>query len=866
MKRKVLGGLFAFLLSILVWNRDGITANAEEYTYQDKQVETPEGTQTVKQWYVGPWGDRQESEGPIGLSNEELKWTPINILTAPDEETAEWLKNLSGTLGCYFTFALPDDVTVQIGTPENPISKEEYIYSTVTVNSGTVNVYGDLEGIDLQLDWSGALVRNLNVYGDVKNVSIGWTDTVGGSYAPIDGSVYVDGNVEKVQWVKSTQAEDHGQYDLFFKGFVGDATITGTLGGGVIKEVIWDEALLTNVWYDSGIIGSCEAGTFQMTDGVLASNVPVEEKEPEVQEYTFQYSCHPGGQQGEPNYWQRTGYVKETGDYAFTQEWEQSKIPADSDVSIYGVSQPVIMEQNLQTLSVHNSGQHTQKGTPVNITLKGNVQWLSLDIYRFSPFTVNVEGTVENAEVIYRYSPTCNVNVTGGVEGRWSFMTGKSASMVGDFTVPAGVSMITNGVWDASLVYHNVFMGNPTPYEVELHFPNFQAINAALADEDLNREITVTTVDGEKTLQKESAVNLESTSAEALAEAAQKEEMAIALEDLEELLAETAKEVLSTETVCGMDITLGTHYVDVSTGELYTNDPNYATEEITQLAAGNSIPFTIHIPEDSYDESKVYTVIREHDNGDGTVSMDVLETTREGDKVTFNSDKFSTFMVVAAEVEEKEADPTPIPPTSTPEATPEPSPEPTPAPTPEPTPAPTPESAPVSTPAPSPEPTQEPVVESNSYSAPAAVLRMGTTQREAVRWLQTELVQAGYQLEVDGMFGRGTRAALMDYQLRHGLAVDGICGKMTINVMLNDNGSGQAASYPVPTRIVRAGTGRQTDVLWLQTKLKKAGYQLTIDGKFGPRTRAALMDYQLRHGLVIDGICGPKTIESMLAL
>ena len=91
MKRKVLGGLFAFLLSILVWNGDSITANAEEYTYQDKQVETSEGTQTVKQWYVGPWDDRQESEGPIGLSNEELKGTPINILSAPDEETTEWL-------------------------------------------------------------------------------------------------------------------------------------------------------------------------------------------------------------------------------------------------------------------------------------------------------------------------------------------------------------------------------------------------------------------------------------------------------------------------------------------------------------------------------------------------------------------------------------------------------------------------------------------------------------------------------------------------------------------------------------------------------------------------------------------------------
>lgn len=850
MKIKVLGGLFAFLLGILVWNGDSMTVNAEEYTYQDKQVETPEGIQTVKQWYTGTWDNRVESaEGPLGLSNEELNWTPINILTAPDEETAEWLKNLSGTLGCYFTFALPDDVTVQIGTPENPISREEYVYSTITVQGGTVNVYGDLEGIDLQRNGSGATVRNLNVYGDVKNVSIGWFDPVGDSYAPIDGSVYVDGNVEKVQWVKSTQAEDHGQYDLFFKGFVGDATITGTLGGGVIKKVIWDEALLANVWYDSGIIGSCEAGIFQMTDGVLESGVPVEKKEPEVQEYTFKYSCHPGSQQGDANVWQRTGYVKETGDYAFTQNWEQSRIPADSYVSIYGVTQPVVMEQDLQTLYMHNSGQHTPKGTPVNISLKGDVQRLSLDIYRYSPFTVNVEGSVETAEILYRYSPTCNVSVTGGIEdARWSHMTGKSASAVGDFTVGANVSMITNGVWNSDLVYHNVLLSNPTPYEVEIPFPNFRAINDALDDADLNREITVETADGEKTLQKESTVNMAGTTDEALAEVEQKEEMAGALEQLIAFLKEKVEEVLSTETVCGMDITLGTYYLDVDSGELYTDDPNYAAEEITELAEGNSIPFTIIIPEDSFDENKEYNVIREHRNPDGSVRMDVLETTRDGKKVSFHSDKFSTFVVVAAEVEKKQDTPAPSP-------TPTPIPEPSPAPAPEPTPAPA------------------PVVNTNPYQAPATVIRTGSTQRDAVLWLQTELKAAGYQLAVDGLFGRGTRAALMDYQLRHGLAVDGICGKMTVKALLNDGSVASAPaascdganSYPAPTRIIRIGQGSRTEVRWLQTELVQAGYQLAVDGLFGPGTRAALMDYQLRHGLAIDGVCGPKTIQSMLA-
>ena len=146
------------------------------------------------------------------------------------------------------------------------------------------------------------------------------------------------------------------------------------------------------------------------------------------------------------------------------------------------------------------------------------------------------------------------------------------------------------------------------------------------------------------------------------------------------------------------------------------------------------------------------------------------------------------------------------------------------------------------------------------------MLKIGSQQREAVKWLQTELIQAGYTISVDGIFGRNTRLALMDYQLRHGLQVDGICGNMTINSLLHDNVSMTSGknNYPVPRGIVKAGGGRRIEVFWLQTELSEAGYQLAIDGIFGSGTKAALMDYQLRNGLIVDGICGPKTIQNML--
>lgn len=50
---------------------------------------------------------------------------------------------------------------------------------------------------------------------------------------------------------------------------------------------------------------------------------------------------------------------------------------------------------------------------------------------------------------------------------------------------------------------------------------------------------------------------------------------------------------------------------------------------------------------------------------------------------------------------------------------------------------------------------------------------------EGVRWLQWELVEAGYKIDIDGEFGNQTEEALKAFQTSCKISADGICGKIT---------------------------------------------------------------------------------------
>lgn len=69
----------------------------------------------------------------------------------------------------------------------------------------------------------------------------------------------------------------------------------------------------------------------------------------------------------------------------------------------------------------------------------------------------------------------------------------------------------------------------------------------------------------------------------------------------------------------------------------------------------------------------------------------------------------------------------------------------------------------------------------------------------AVTKLQTTLNEHGYDLNVDGIFGEKTQAAVRDYQEKYGLKLDGIAGKETWGSLMAQNdrvqGSSRASGY-----------------------------------------------------------------------
>lgn len=108
--------------------------------------------------------------------------------------------------------------------------------------------------------------------------------------------------------------------------------------------------------------------------------------------------------------------------------------------------------------------------------------------------------------------------------------------------------------------------------------------------------------------------------------------------------------------------------------------------------------------------------------------------------------------------------------------------------------------------------------------------------------------------QIDGVFGPVTRNAVIAFQEGEGIAADGIIGDATWKRMPAD---------PDTPVLRRGSTG--SAVRGLQKGLLKFGGAGAptdpgpADGDFGPRTEAAVKEYQAQQALQNDGVVGPRT-------
>jgi len=131
-----------------------------------------------------------------------------------------------------------------------------------------------------------------------------------------------------------------------------------------------------------------------------------------------------------------------------------------------------------------------------------------------------------------------------------------------------------------------------------------------------------------------------------------------------------------------------------------------------------------------------------------------------------------------------------------------------------------------------------------------------------VQALQAELRRRGATITADGVFGPATRTAVEQFQRQQGIAVDGIVGPQTWG-RLRSGPSPTPPSPPPPSGqrllLLTNPMMRGDDVRTLQEALRRQGATITVDGVFGPATRAAVEQFQRQQGLAVDGIVGPQT-------
>ncbi|MCA9716928.1 MAG: peptidoglycan-binding protein [Myxococcales bacterium] len=157
---------------------------------------------------------------------------------------------------------------------------------------------------------------------------------------------------------------------------------------------------------------------------------------------------------------------------------------------------------------------------------------------------------------------------------------------------------------------------------------------------------------------------------------------------------------------------------------------------------------------------------------------------------------------------------------------------------------------------------------------PAVPLPPAPRPSSKIRERQQKLARLGFNPgPIDGVWGRSSRLALIEAQKALGLEADGVWGPKTeaaINKALDEGLPSDSDAEKKPPAKQKKITLDPADptakIKARQQALAHLGYEPgEIDGKWGKRSRAALILAQRELGLKADGVWGPKTADAIKA-
>lgn len=162
----------------------------------------------------------------------------------------------------------------------------------------------------------------------------------------------------------------------------------------------------------------------------------------------------------------------------------------------------------------------------------------------------------------------------------------------------------------------------------------------------------------------------------------------------------------------------------------------------------------------------------------------------------------------------------------------------------------------------------------------AAAPETASAQPSQLQDIQQALADRGYSVDVDGVFGKGTDAAVRSFQNSNGLTADGVIGPATYEALMGrpmpagqtvfsiadqfrtDAAPAAPADKGTPAVSSEPATASNAIIL-LQQALVNNGYSVDVDGVFGVGTENAVRNFQASHGLEVDGVAGQATFYEL---